>query len=96
MSTENRSHPQVVDLATFQAELDALRVEEKAHMRAGDALAASRRRLPMVEVDASSALVGPQGHHAHATVSRSGRSRHAEPRQRAGRTRRGQRPAFNI
>ena len=61
MNTENRRHPQVVDRATFQAELDELRVEEKAHMRAGDALAAARRRLPMVEVDASSALVGPQG-----------------------------------
>jgi len=61
MNTENRRHPQVVDRATFQVELDALRVEEKAHMRAGDALAAARRRLPMVEVDATSALVGPQG-----------------------------------
>ena len=43
--------PAVVDRATFQAELDALRVREKAHTREGDAIAAARRRLPMVEVD---------------------------------------------
>ena len=41
------------DRATFQAELDRLRVREKAHTREGDAIAAARRRLPMVEVDAT-------------------------------------------
>ncbi len=63
MSTDinDAAVPVVVDRATFHAELDALRVREKAYMRAGDALAAARRRLPMVEVDASSALIGPQG-----------------------------------
>jgi predicted dithiol-disulfide oxidoreductase (DUF899 family) len=61
MSIENRSQPRIVDRAAFQAELDALRIEEKANMRAGDAIAAARRRLPMVEVDASSGLIGPQG-----------------------------------
>ncbi len=53
--------PAAVDRATFQAELDALRVREKAHTREGDAIAAARRRLPMVEVDASLALTGPSG-----------------------------------
>jgi predicted dithiol-disulfide oxidoreductase (DUF899 family) len=53
--------PRVVDRAAFQTELDALRIREKAHMKQGDAIAASRRRLPMVEVDASSALIGPDG-----------------------------------
>ena len=53
--------PSVVDRATFQAELDALRVREKAHTREGDAIAAARRRLPMVEVDANLALIGPDG-----------------------------------
>jgi Bacterial protein of unknown function (DUF899) len=33
--------------------LAALRVREKAHTREGDAIAAARRRLPMVEVDAA-------------------------------------------
>jgi predicted dithiol-disulfide oxidoreductase (DUF899 family) len=40
--------PPVVDLATWQAARDELLVREKAHTRAGDALAADRRRLPMV------------------------------------------------
>ena len=35
--------PAVVDRDTFQAELDALRVREKAHTREGDAIAAARR-----------------------------------------------------
>jgi hypothetical protein len=55
------SMPRVVDRATFQNELDALRVREKAHTREGDAIAAARRRLPMVEVDASTPLLGPDG-----------------------------------
>src|ERR1700685_3369802 len=53
--------PKVVDRSTFQAELDALRVREKAHTHEGDAIAAARRRLPMVEVDASLTLTGPDG-----------------------------------
>jgi predicted dithiol-disulfide oxidoreductase (DUF899 family) len=53
--------PVVADRATFQAELDVLRAREKAHTREGDAIAAARRRLPMVEIDASLALTGPHG-----------------------------------
>jgi predicted dithiol-disulfide oxidoreductase (DUF899 family) len=53
--------PAVVDRATFQAEMDALRVREKAHTREGDAIAAARRRLPMVEVDAAAPLTGAHG-----------------------------------
>jgi predicted dithiol-disulfide oxidoreductase (DUF899 family) len=53
--------PALVDRAAFQAELDRLRVREKAHTREGDAIAAARRRLPMVEVDADLALIGPGG-----------------------------------
>ncbi len=53
--------PVVVDRDTFQAELDALRVREKAHTREGDAIAAARRRLPMVEMDPSLPLIGPRG-----------------------------------
>ena len=55
------SLPAAVDRATFQAELDRLRVREKAHTHEGDAIAAARRRLPMVEVDADLGLVGPSG-----------------------------------
>jgi predicted dithiol-disulfide oxidoreductase (DUF899 family) len=53
--------PRAVDRAVFQGELDALRVREKAHTREGDAIAAARRRLPMVEVAADLPLVGPNG-----------------------------------
>ncbi len=53
--------PVVVDRATFQAELDALRVREKEHTHEGDAVAAARRRLPMVEVDSTLPLIGPDG-----------------------------------
>lgn len=53
--------PKVVDRSTFQAELDALRVREKAHTREGDAIAAARRRLPMVEVDPQTPLLGADG-----------------------------------
>ena len=55
------SLPVPVDRATFQAEVDRLRVREKAHTREGDAIAAARRRLPMVEVDANLELTGPDG-----------------------------------
>jgi hypothetical protein len=53
--------PKVVDRATFQAELDTLRVREKAHTHEGDAIAAARRRLPMVEVDGATPLIGERG-----------------------------------
>jgi Bacterial protein of unknown function (DUF899) len=39
--------PQIVDRRTFQAQLGALRVYEKAHTREADAIAAARRRLPL-------------------------------------------------
>jgi predicted dithiol-disulfide oxidoreductase (DUF899 family) len=51
--------PAVVDRATWQAELDTLRVREKAHPREGDAIAATRRRLPLVKVDPTIPLLGP-------------------------------------
>ena len=50
--------PKTVDRGAFEADLDRLRVREKAHTREGDAIAAARRRLPMVEVDAKTTLVG--------------------------------------
>jgi predicted dithiol-disulfide oxidoreductase (DUF899 family) len=53
--------PAVVDRGTFQAGLDALRIREKAHTREGDAIAAARRRLPMVEVEGATPLVGERG-----------------------------------
>ena len=55
------SAPAVVDRGTFQAELDALRVRGKAHTREGDAIGAARRRLPVVEVDGATPLIGERG-----------------------------------
>jgi predicted dithiol-disulfide oxidoreductase (DUF899 family) len=54
--------PELVDRETWQARIDALRIIEKAHTREGDAIAAARRRLPMVEVDAATSLIGANGH----------------------------------
>jgi predicted dithiol-disulfide oxidoreductase (DUF899 family) len=53
--------PEATDRATWQAQLDELVVREKAHTREGDAIAAARRRLPMVEVDATISLTGEHG-----------------------------------
>lgn len=52
--------PPVVDAETWQRELDALRVREKAATRELDAIAAQRRRLPMVELPEYT-LVGHDG-----------------------------------
>jgi predicted dithiol-disulfide oxidoreductase (DUF899 family) len=60
-TTDGVARPAVVDRTTFQTELDALRVREKAHTRDGDAIAAARRRLPSVEMDPNLQLIGPDG-----------------------------------
>jgi predicted dithiol-disulfide oxidoreductase (DUF899 family) len=61
MTNEPATRPPIVDQPAFQAELDQLRAREKAHTREGDAIAAARRRLPMVERDATLPLTGPDG-----------------------------------
>lgn len=53
--------PPIVDHATWQSQRDALLLKEKAHTRAGDDLAAQRRRLPMVEFDGWVTIEGPTG-----------------------------------
>ncbi len=53
--------PPIVDRDSWQEQLDALRVREKAHTREGDAIAAARRGLPMVEMDPGTPLVGANG-----------------------------------
>ena len=57
----NIAQPLVTERASWQAELDRLLVREKAHTREGDAIAAARRRLPMVEVDATIPVTGEHG-----------------------------------
>jgi predicted dithiol-disulfide oxidoreductase (DUF899 family) len=53
--------PPIVDRATWEAQIAALLKREKAHTREGDAIAAARRRLPMVEVDATATIIGSNG-----------------------------------
>lgn len=53
--------PEVVGMAEWRTARDELLVREKAHTREGDAIAAARRRLPMVEFDATAEVVGPKG-----------------------------------
>ncbi|MBD7958179.1 DUF899 family protein [Microbacterium sp. Sa4CUA7] len=63
MSTHTQTKagkPPVVDAQTWQRELAALRVREKAATRELDAIAAQRRRLPMVELP-DYTLVGADG-----------------------------------
>jgi len=59
--TDLTGKPPVVDLATWQAARDELLLREKAHTHEGDAIAAARRRLPMVEVDGSVEVTGAAG-----------------------------------
>jgi predicted dithiol-disulfide oxidoreductase (DUF899 family) len=53
--------PPAVSPAEWQRELDELRVKEKEATRSRDALAAERRRLPMVRVDKDYIFEGPDG-----------------------------------
>lgn len=53
--------PPTVERAVFGNLLTELRKREKAHTREESAIAAARRRLPMVEVDAGAALDGAAG-----------------------------------
>jgi predicted dithiol-disulfide oxidoreductase (DUF899 family) len=49
------------DREEYEAARARLLVREKAHSREGDAIAAERRRLPMIEVPASVTVVGADG-----------------------------------
>lgn len=60
MDASVQAHPPVVDTATWQREVDALREREKAATRELDAIAAQRRRLPIVEMPEYT-LVGRDG-----------------------------------
>jgi predicted dithiol-disulfide oxidoreductase (DUF899 family) len=53
--------PEVVDRGEFEAQLNRLRIREKQHTREADSIAAERRRLPMVEIDPATKLIGANG-----------------------------------
>ncbi|WP_028479698.1 DUF899 family protein [Nocardia sp. CNY236] len=60
MTTPEYAKPPVVDQSTWRAALDELRAREKAATRELDAIAAQRRRLPMVEMP-DYVLIGANG-----------------------------------
>src|SRR3989442_12617986 len=53
--------PPVVSKEEWEAALEKLRAKEKEATRARDALAAERRRLPMVRIERDYAFEGPDG-----------------------------------
>src|SRR6266487_6159773 len=62
MSLESTMNlPTVVSASEWREARDALLVKEKEATRARDALAAERRRLPMVQIDKDYVLDGPDG-----------------------------------
>jgi predicted dithiol-disulfide oxidoreductase (DUF899 family) len=60
-STSQSGLPTIVSQTEWETELNKLRVKEKAATRARDALAAERRRLPMVRIDKGYVFAGPDG-----------------------------------
>ena len=61
MSDEKNVLPEEASAEEWQHALDKIRVKEKALTRSADALAAERRRLPMVRIDQSYLFDGPAG-----------------------------------
>lgn len=57
----NTATPPIVSAEEWEAVRAALLVKEKEHTRARDALAAARRRMPMVAVDKDYRFEGPDG-----------------------------------
>lgn len=55
------TEPRIVSRQEWRSAQEELLAKEKAHTRAADALAAERRRMPMVEVDPSHVFEGPGG-----------------------------------
>ena len=60
-TSEMMQTPAVVSREEWDAAREKMLVKEKAHMRAGDALAAARRRMPWVKVETPYIFDGPKG-----------------------------------
>ena len=56
-----KSHPSIVPQAEWESAWQELLAKEKTHMRAGDALAAERRRMPWMAVEKAYEFEGPRG-----------------------------------
>ncbi len=59
--SKSTTHPPIVSLAQWEKARRKLLVKEKAATRAQDAMAAQRRRLPMVRIDKDYVFKGPGG-----------------------------------
>jgi predicted dithiol-disulfide oxidoreductase (DUF899 family) len=55
------THPPIISQEAWNASREQMLVKEKAHMRARDALAAERRRLPWMAVERTYEFAGPDG-----------------------------------
>ena len=53
--------PPIVSPEAWEAARQQMLVKEKAHTRAGDALAAERRRMPWMAVEKKYQFEGPEG-----------------------------------
>ena len=58
---DSKATPRIVSPTEWQAAREELLIKEKAATRARDALAAERRRLPMVRIDKDYVFQGPDG-----------------------------------
>ena len=74
MSETKTTLQPVVSPEEWQAAREEMLVKEKEYMRAGDALAAERRRMPWMAVEKDYSFVGPDGRRASRTCSRAGAS----------------------
>jgi predicted dithiol-disulfide oxidoreductase (DUF899 family) len=61
MDEKNIPHSPIVARDEWLSQREALLLEEKAHTREGDRLAAARRRLPMVKIERDYTFDGPNG-----------------------------------
>lgn len=70
--TETVTLPEVVSAGEWQIARDVLLAKEKELTRAADAIAAERRRLPMVRFDSTYEFDGPRAASPSSTCSRDG------------------------
>ena len=61
MDEKTAAIPQIVSQGEWEAALECIRIKEKAETRRRDALAAERRRLPMMEIATNYFFEAPQG-----------------------------------
>jgi predicted dithiol-disulfide oxidoreductase (DUF899 family) len=84
MTTRTKALPRIVSRKQWQAAHENLLVKEKAATRARDALAATRRRQPMVAIEKEYGFAGPEGKASLLEGARQVCATHAAARPRYG------------